>query len=73
MGGATKRSLISAYFLLSANFLTTQIYKCMHLTTQVYGINIGNSTCTCRSGEMIPGPPFLNKILRFSVYVHSIL
>ena len=29
MGSATKRSLISAYFLLSAYFLTTQSYKRM--------------------------------------------
>ena len=38
MGGATKRSFISAYFLLSAYFLTAQSYKHMRLTTQVYGI-----------------------------------
>ena len=38
MGGATKRSFISAYFLLSAYFLTAQSYKCMCLTTRVYGI-----------------------------------
>ena len=31
MGGATKRSLISAYFLLSAYFLTAQSYKRMRL------------------------------------------
>ena len=37
MGGATKRSLISAYFLLSAYFLTAQSYKRMRLTTRVYG------------------------------------
>ena len=39
MGGATKRSFISAYFLLSAHFLTTQSYKRMRLTTLVYGIS----------------------------------
>ena len=39
MGGAIKRSLISAYFLLhvSAYFLTAQSYKRMRLTTRVYG------------------------------------
>ena len=42
MGGATKRSLISAYFLLSAYFLTAQSYKRMRLTTRVYGIIIVN-------------------------------
>ena len=40
MGGATKRSLISAYFLLSAYFLTAQSYKRMRLTTRVYGMMI---------------------------------
>ena len=40
MGGAIKRSLISAYFLLSAYFLTTQSYKRMRLTTRVYGITL---------------------------------
>ena len=40
MGGAIKRSLISAYFLLSAYFLTAQSYKRMCLTTRVYGICI---------------------------------
>ena len=34
MGGATKRSFISAYFLLSAYFLTAQTYKRMRLTTK---------------------------------------
>ena len=38
MGGVTKRSFISAYFLLSTYFLTTQSYKRMRLTTRVYGI-----------------------------------
>ena len=38
MGGATKHSFISAYFLLSAYFLTAQSYKRMRLTTRVYGI-----------------------------------
>ena len=38
MGGATKRSFISAYFLLSAYFLTAQSYKRMRLTTRVYGL-----------------------------------
>ena len=38
MRSAIKRSLISAYFLLSAYFLTAQSYKRMHLTTRVYGI-----------------------------------
>ena len=37
MGGAIKRSLINAYFLLSAYFLSTPSYKCMRLTTRVYG------------------------------------
>ena len=41
MGGATKRSFISAYILLSAYFLTTQSYKCMCLTTRVYGKSYG--------------------------------
>ena len=40
MGGATKRSFISAYFLLSAYFLTAQSYKRMRLTTRVYGNDI---------------------------------
>ena len=40
MGSATKRSFISAYFLLSAYFLTAQSYKRMRLTTRVYGICI---------------------------------
>ena len=38
MGGATKRSFISTYFLLNAYFLTAHSYKRMRLTTQVYGI-----------------------------------
>ena len=42
MGGATKRSFINAYFLLSAYFLTTQSYKRMRLTTRVYGISLIN-------------------------------
>ena len=42
MGGAIKRSLISAYFLLSAYFLTAQSYKRMRLTTRVYGIVLPN-------------------------------
>ena len=37
MGGAISRSFISAYFSLSAYFLTVQTYKCMRLITQVYG------------------------------------
>ena len=41
MGGATKRSFISAYFLLSAYFLTARSYKRMRLTTRVYGICFG--------------------------------
>ena len=40
MGGATKRSFISTYFLLSAYFLTAQSYKRMRLTTRVYGIKL---------------------------------
>ena len=40
MGGATKRSLISAYFLFRAYFLTAQSYKRMRLITRVYGIII---------------------------------
>ena len=39
MGGAIMCSLISAYFLLSTYFLTTQSYKRMRLTTRVYGIS----------------------------------
>ena len=34
MGGATNRSLISAYFL------TAETYKRMRLTTRVYGIQL---------------------------------
>ena len=40
MGGAIKCSLIRAYFLLSAYFLTAQSYKRMRLTTRVYGITV---------------------------------
>ena len=40
IGGATKRSFISTYFLLSAYFLTAQSYKRMRLTTRVYGYPI---------------------------------
>ena len=32
-------SLFSAYPLLSAYYLTVYIYRCMHLTTGVYGIS----------------------------------
>ena len=38
VGGANSRSLVSAYFRISAYFLTAQTYKRMRLTTQVYGI-----------------------------------
>ena len=41
MGGATKHSFISAYFLLNTYFLTAQSYKLMRLTTRVYGISPG--------------------------------
>ena len=41
MSGAINRSFINAHFLLSAYFLTTQTYKCMHLITRVYSTNIG--------------------------------
>ena len=40
MGGAINRCFISAHLLLSAYFLTAQTYKCMRLTTRVYGIYI---------------------------------
>ena len=37
VGGANNRSLISAHFCISAYFLTAETYKCMRLTTRVYG------------------------------------
>ena len=40
MGSAINSSLISAHFSISAYFLTFQTYKCMRLTTRVYGIKI---------------------------------
>ena len=38
MGGAINHPLIRALSSISACFLTAQTYKCMHLTTWVYGI-----------------------------------
>ena len=38
MGSTNNHSLISAHFCISAYFLTAETYKCMRLTTRVYGI-----------------------------------
>ena len=58
MGGAIKRSLISAYFLLSAYFLTVQSYKRMRLTTRVY------SSTICGVKKAISG---MQKLMNFQL------
>ena len=45
MGGAINRSFISAHILLSAYFLTIQIYKHMRLITFTFGMCL-RSTCS---------------------------
>ena len=66
MGGATKRSFISAYFLLNACFLTAQSYKCMRLTTRVYGnTSVSKIGGGGGGGLYSPPPPQIVYILVF--------